>query len=380
LPSLFIGKIGNNSEIFEVHALTNGFSFRGHKRDEMSDSSLFHQLIKSRYKVLKNDTPIYCTAVNPNINNETETNPHDERPGTVHIAVLNKDGSIISGTSLAVDLFEKDKGEKIGLPLENRWRKNGFPEGDNLDKFRNRYLRLNYNLNRDILPGELVELYRHFKLDFERERNVAPRLAVYYGAYNLLKRDANKKGIIPTWIWVFDAIPAYFNLYRYAGAAILRESSITENSTLASPGKRDLKKDIKNNYVLYNNSIVSRKIVVPIPKTNHGKLSFIKKEVSFLDGVIDIIKIEKSAYRYPLSMRDLKYQGVNTKDLLSMRGCLSTIGSRTFQEFNRFNIPSRIFSLIQRKYTNTLKIQHSDVGDLKGNLKKKKEILFKIWN
>ena len=378
MSSLYIGTIGDKHETFEVHAITNGFPFRGYKKDEISDPGLFRELVKSRYKVLKRGRPIYCTAVNPDIINETETNPHDERPGTVHIAVLNKERNIVSGSSLAIDLLEKDKGEIIGLPLENRWERNNYPEGDNLDKFRKKYLRLNYNLQRDILPGELVELYRHFKLDNTRSGNVAPRLAVYYGAYNLLKRGANKNGIVPAWIWVFDSIPAYFNLYRYAGAAVLRDSSINEASHLISPGKRDLTKKAKEKSILYEDSVISRNILVPIPKKHKDGLSFATREVPFLDGVIDIIKIEKSAYKYTLTMRDLKHKGINYKDLCRIRGCLCTIGSQTFEDFHRYNVPANILNLIQRKFTRTSIIKHSDVGSLNMNRRQKKKILFKI--
>lgn len=136
MPSLYLGKIGGKKTTFEIHALTNGLPFRNYPASSISDSQLYYKLLNGRYKTLEKGRAIYCTAVNPIPDKRIEENPHDSREGTVHIIAVGKDGCIECGLSVAVDLCEKDGGQPIGLPLENVWKRNGFPEGASLDPFR----------------------------------------------------------------------------------------------------------------------------------------------------------------------------------------------------------------------------------------------------
>jgi hypothetical protein len=131
---------------------------------------------------------------------EIETNPHDSREGTVHIVAIDNKGEIECAVSVAVDVGNKDNGADIGLPLENKWEKNGFPEGASLDPFREKYLSSIYGITRKIRPWEMAELYRHYKRTMRSD--FTPRLGVYTGCFHLLAREAIKKGIQPTWLWV----------------------------------------------------------------------------------------------------------------------------------------------------------------------------------
>ena len=94
----------------------------------------------------------------------------------------------------------------------------------------------NFGLNRSIQPYEMGELYRHYKLSGIED--TISRLSVYTGAYHLLVREAKKKGLMQTHIWVYDAVIKYFNLYRFIGAGVLRNDLIKANPEWLSPGKR----------------------------------------------------------------------------------------------------------------------------------------------
>jgi len=149
-------------------------------------------MVKKRYEILNSSRAIYCTAVRPDEKNKVEINPHDKRPGTVHIVSIDDKDNIICGLSAALDTGETDRGELIGLPLENRWKPGDYPLGANLDEFREKFIRVNYGKNRELKPGEMVELYRHFKVN-EGKENLPFRIVVYTGAYQLLVREARKK-------------------------------------------------------------------------------------------------------------------------------------------------------------------------------------------
>ena len=159
MPSLFLGNIGGTYGSYEIHALTNDLPFREYRASEIADSDLFQNLIEGRYRLLESGRAIYCTAVHPDSKNKIEANPHDSREGTVHIVAVDNNGDIECAVSLAVDVGDKDKGADIGLPLENRWKKNAFPEGASLDPFREKYLSSIYGIERKILPWEMAELY-----------------------------------------------------------------------------------------------------------------------------------------------------------------------------------------------------------------------------
>lgn len=138
--------------------------FREFHQSEISDPSLYRSMLTQRFMLLETGRPIYCTAVNPDKKKRQEHNPHDDRAGTVHIAAVDsQSGDIACILSLAVDTGERERGDIVGLPLENRWRQNGYPEGSSLDRFREIYLALNYQSKMAMAPWQMVELYRHFK-------------------------------------------------------------------------------------------------------------------------------------------------------------------------------------------------------------------------
>jgi hypothetical protein len=226
LSSLYLGKIGGK-DVYEIHAITKDLPFREFPVSGIADGALFQKIIEERYRLLASGKPIYCTAVKPDTEKKIEVNPHDELPGTVHFVAVDKKGALACALSVAVDTGESDNGGLIGLPLENRWKHNGYPEGASLDRFREKYLRLNYQRTRGLAACEMGELYRHFRV-VSQGNDIAPRIGLYTGCYHLLVREAIKKRITPTWIWVFDAIPSYFELYRWVGLAALRDMTVED--------------------------------------------------------------------------------------------------------------------------------------------------------
>jgi hypothetical protein len=338
LPSLYLGKIGGR-EIYEIHALTKDLPFREFKSAEISDGSLYENILKERFRLLESGKPIYCTAISPDLERRIEYNPHDDRAGTVHIVALDKHGSIACSLSIAVDTNLKDKGDLVGMPLENRWKRNGYPEGASLDTFRERYVRLNYHRERSLKPWEMAELYRHFRA-VAQQNDTAARIGLYTGAYHLPVREAIKKNLTPTWLWVFDAIPSYFNLYRWVGAAVLRDPTIEDKPRWVSPNAAKGKKSDALNSdgaIHFHGRPISRTVKTPIPMKGNGKLEYKIDDIHFLDGVVDIFRAEKIIRESPIVHSSVKDQGFLLSDKLKLRLGLTVTGKRTYDNHHADN-------------------------------------------
>jgi hypothetical protein len=334
MSSLYLGEIGTKESKVEIHAFTSGLPFREYKMTEISDDHLFREMLEGRYKLFEEGRSIFCTAVKPDSQKRMEENPHDSRQGCVHIVSLNAEGRIASAVSVAVDIGEKEAGQVVGLPLENRWRKQGYPEGQNLDAFRKCYPSLNWNRQEGLKPWEMAELYRHFK-STDAPDNITCRLGLYTGLYHLLIREADNKRITATRLWVFDAIPAYFNLYRFAGCAALRDLTIAAESQWLSPGPGDLKKGVDkkgNKAFFYKKKLVSRNVLVPIAKWEDNELIFTHKHVPFLDGVVDFHKLEKMVTKHPYLFFIRGLNGFSAADRIKLFFGLNVIGRRRFLE------------------------------------------------
>jgi len=374
MKSLYLGKIGRKNEVYEIHAFTKNNPFREFRTSEISDPGLFQKLLEERYNILDDGRPIFCTAVNPDKESKTESNSHDYREGTVHIAAIDNNGRIVCGLSIAVDTGERDRGDIIGLPLENRWELNGYPMGASLDPFRKKYLKRNLGKDRKVEPWKMAELYRHF-IESSNKGNLASRLGVYAGVYHLLVREAKKRGKQPTDIWVFDAIPAYFNLYKWVGTGVLRDLSIEDPPRWISPSKNSLEtKDINGSKSLfYKGEKVSRNVKVPFPYKEEGELNFKIDDVPFLDGVIDTCKLEASIRKKPLLFFPVDGEGFSLKDRMKIRATLSTVGRRAFDYQSKYNaverrsirdVLSNFGDRLSRKLTGSDIWEFSEIGDL----------------
>lgn len=358
--------------MYEIHAFTKDIPFREFSTSEISDETLFQKLLEERFNVLAGGRSIYCTAVSPDIENGIEWNPHDYRDGTVHFVAIGDEGDIICGLSTAVDTGEMDRGDIIGLPLENRWKPNGYPAGASLDPFREKYMK-SCGEDRKLNPQEMAELYRHFIASSENG-NMTPRLGVYTGVYHLLVREPRKKGGTSTGIWVFDAIAPYFNLYRWAGAAVLRDPTLEDSPRLISPNKRNLKIRGTNGKraIYYKDEIVSRNVSVPSPERD-GKLSFSTKDFPFLDGVINIPEMEKLIRREPIGFFPETCEGFDINDKTMLRAGLATMGRRALQNNPHNGITDRmkgkmsgLVDRIARRATSSGTWEFNEIGDLEG--------------
>lgn len=374
MGSLYLGRIGSEKGVYEIHAFTKDLPFREFDKDEIADEGLFNQLLEARYNVLDGGRAIFCTAVNPDNETKKESNPHDYREGTVHITAVDNDGRIVCALSTAVDTGYKERGDPIGVPLENRWKPNGYPAGASLDRFREVYAKRILSQNREVEPWELAEIYRHF-IDRSNRSSLAPRLGVYTGAYHLLVREAKKKGKRPTSIWVFDAIPAYFKLYKLVGASVLRDPSIEEPPRLISPDKRELENRVigGEKTLFYKGEAVSRIVPVPIPSKENGELEFHVKGIPFLDGVVNTEGLEESIRKRPLLFFPVDGDGFSLKDRMQIRATLSTVGKRALDHNDRYNkirkrtVRDRVSDFgdnISRKLTDSDIWEFSDIGDI----------------
>jgi hypothetical protein len=267
MASLYLGTIGNDARTYEIHAFTNGLPFRELRQSQISDPQLYSKLLHERYTLLSSGKQLLCTAINPDKNRQVEYNPHDDRPGAFHIVALDKKtGNIAFGQSVAVDIGDSEGGEIIGLPIENRWRNGIYPEGLNLDIFRERYVALNHGIATQVKPWQMVELYRGFKPILDRG-DLTARIGVYTGAYHILVREARNKGEEPSYIWILDAIPKYFHLYRLAGAAVLLNYTIVDPPRHISPNINDIQEHIMNGVkcIVYNGEVISRNCKITVP-------------------------------------------------------------------------------------------------------------------
>lgn len=370
MASLYLGKIGDKENVFEIHALTKDLPFREYKQHEIADENLFHKLHKGRYKVLESGKPIFCTAITPDFDKKIETNPHDDREGSVHFVAINKDGEISCAVSIAIDIGEKEKGAPIGLPLENRWKRNGYPEGKYLDEFRVKYLDKNYGNNRPFQPWEMAEFYRHYK-DPDEKSSISVRLGLYTGCYHLLMREAKKKGIRQTLFWVFSAIPAYFELYKYAGAVLLRDFTIKDTVRYISPGKRDIvRKEFDGvPHLLYGNEVISRNIKVPIFTKDNEELTYEYQQIPFLDGLVDIWRLEQMAKQAPYFLNLKGIEGISFLDKIKIRSGLAIMGKRAWEEDGPTSFAIRSINNFILKNAQSSVWSFNDIGKIKGEFK-----------
>lgn len=360
MPSLYLGKIGGKKGVYEVHAFTYKNPFRWLRVSEISDAGLFKKLLEERYKILEEGSVIYCSAIQPDVKKKIESNPHDYREGTVHFISLDGNGGIVGGMSVAADIDER------GLPMENKWKPNGYPEGVSLDPFREKYIRLNYGDHRNVKPWEMVEIYRRFRIK-SHEGNIPSRLGMFTGAYHLLSREPNKKREIPTYLWVFDAILPYFNLNRSFGSVLL-DPVIEKPLRLISPGIRNIKMEKMNSKALfYKGEKISRNVKVPYPYKENNELKFKIRDVPFLDGVVDTCRLEKAIMKSPVLLSPIDYEGFNWKDKLYLRMVSSILARRVFEDFDGNIVVNSINKLANRlaRWVTGSKIwDFSRVGDL----------------
>jgi hypothetical protein len=331
--SLYLGTIGNQVNQYEVHAFTNGLPFGSFSVAEISDVNIYSRMLNERFKSLQAGRTIYCTAVNPDAKRQKEENPHDGRLGTVHVAAIDKRTSKLSCIlSVAVDTGDTDSGKPIGLPLENRWRQNGYPEGSLLDTFREKYSILNRGEAGPVKPWEMAELYRHLRVNGDPGDQVS-RLGVYTGLYHLLVREPRNRGIEETSVWLFDAIPKYFHLYRLAGAAVLRDPSIENVPRYISPRVCDIEKSAEGDILLYKSEVVSRPVetLKPIPGIL-SDLSFVREPVPFLDGVIDIHRVENAIRVDPLGVSSIRYEGMSDEDMDILAIAQTVFANRLYEQ------------------------------------------------
>jgi hypothetical protein len=286
-----------STEITDFFVCTpDGHDFGFLKASEVSDSRLVRQIQHERYMLLtKNVKPIFCTAIDPVHAEMREINPHDEREGTIHFAAIErKTDRLVASIRVAVDLQQKWQGKSIGLPLENVYGETRYPEGASLDPFRDRYMKCQYNEERRLGPWEMCELYRQFCLVGDS----SPRMGMYFAIYYILVYQMIKHGLTPCWIWSYDAISLFHNLYRKASLsnAYLRDMSISDNPEMIVASIRDLI-TVKHNgteKVSYKGKIVSRDVPVDVPKLINGAVVFTRETIPFIDGMVDIRQYDKT--------------------------------------------------------------------------------------
>ena len=363
MTSLYLGTVASKNDVYEIHAVTKDTPFRKFTIKEIADKTLYHKMLEGRFSLLANGIPIYCTAINPDFKRKIEENPHDDREGTIHILAITSKGDIAASLSVAIDTHEKIGGKQIGLPLENIFKPGKYPEGASLQPFRKSYLRKIYNQNTDIHPWMMAELYRHYKLTPRGE--IAPRLGVYTGWYHLGVRWARKAGLTPTTLWVFDAIPPYFYLYKLIGKAVLRDWVIDNPTRFVSPRLRELKQtEIKGeNVILYNGKKISRPLKTFIPQKNSSGWTYRYEDVPFIDGLVDTEQLESDARFNRILTRYDGRVGFDLREKIKIRLGQSLVGKRTFEDiYGPNNLLNELIYKLALKTTNISLWNFNDIG------------------
>ncbi len=362
MSSLYLGQVSTETATYLIHAFTNGLPFREFATSEISDPALFETMLKGRYDVLTSGREIRWGGIDRE--KQQEHNPHDDRPGTVHIAAIDqKDKRMACVISAAIDTGETDRGELIGLPLENRWRKNEKQKSASLDQFRESYFSFNYGTNKPILPYQMAEMYRHYRVS-DIDANL-PRIAICTGAYHLLIREARNKDKTETFLWVFDAIVPYFNLYRIAGAAVLRSFTLKDPPRYVSPGADRIiyKKEGDQIKAYFNDEVISQSVKVPQLHLENGNIIYKMEDIIYLDGLVDLHKVERAMIESPIELLPIKYEGMTEEDMQKVRAAVSVVGRRAYEEHHSNN--PRVISIINQ-YSKALGIK-SEFNNIGGN-------------
>jgi hypothetical protein len=360
MTSLYLGKVTSRDKPYEIHAVTKDVGFREYNTSEIADNNLYQKILEGRFEVLESGKPIFCTAINPDYEKKIEENPHDSREGTVHIIAISQTGEIAASLSVAVDLGQKHNGKFIGVPLENAWKQNGYSIGASLDKFRKKYLRYMYDKDKDIRPWEMAELYRHYKKT--PRGDIAPRLGLYAGWYHLGVREARKKGKIPTSLWVFDAIPQYFNLYKLIGKAVLRDFVTKNPSRSLSPKSQQLESQQINGYeeVFCCGEKISRLLKVLMPV--QGTKEWTHEDVPFLDGVVDMNRLENDIEKGAILTSYKGRNGFSIDDKIKMRIGAGVAAQRAFETHHPNNIFSKAINQIALKQIGASEWNFNEIG------------------
>jgi len=197
------------------------------------------------------------------------------------------------------------------------------------------------------------------------------------GAYHLLSRESNKRGEIPTYLWVFDAILPYFNLYRLVGSVLINPA-IENPPRLISPKMKDVKmEDINGKALFYKGEKISRNAKVPYPYKEDNKLKFKMEDIPFLDGLSDIRRWKNATRKSPVLLSPIDYEGFDWKDKIYFRMISGVLGRRGYEDFEgntAVNYINKLTNKLARWITGSQIWDFNRVGDLRGlNSDKKPE-------
>ncbi|MBN2098964.1 MAG: hypothetical protein JW753_05135 [Dehalococcoidia bacterium] len=130
-------------------------------------------------------------------------------------------------------------------------------------------------------------------------------------------------------------MPKFFHLYRLAGAAVLREPTIQIPPHHISPNINDLEDGIVDNTscIMYRGESISRSVRVPVPYEDITGLQFKMEDVPFMDGVVDILKLEDAVIQSPEQLASVRYEGMTEEDMGMLRIAISVLGRRHYEDY-----------------------------------------------
>lgn len=284
------------------------------------DEGAVREIQRGRYDIITNGrikpngdrepVDIFCTAIDLDHETGREVSHFDDLPSTFHIYSLgnNKgkkefEGKIGSVCSCALESQERVGGVAMGLPHENRV-SNGYPEGFDLDEFRERY---EYG-GEGSTAGQRVELFRHFK-PTENWGDRASSLGIYRGAFHEFVTQRRKRGETPVTKWLFCSKPGYYKgIYRPFGAMVnqLLLAGVEHDKTHPTLDEIEFLGDdgtMNSGGLIYSGIPVSYRYPIKISKTPDGEkderwFDFMTLTVD-CDRASDIVKADKSFKNHP---------------------------------------------------------------------------------
>ena len=145
---------------------------------------------------------------------------------------------------------------------------------------------------------------------------------------------------------------------------MLRNNLIKVNPEWISPSKRyfSIKSENNRESIYYENNKVSRNIEIPFPTTINGQLSFEKKSVPFINGLIDIHILEDMIKKDPITLSKSRIYGLSIRDRKKLRFGLGIVGQRAFEEsLKSLKNNSNPINAIKNNKSN-IKYDYNDIG------------------
>ena len=163
---------------------------------------------------------------------------------------------------------------------------------------------------------------------------------------HLLDQKPRRDGNLPTRLWVFDAVADYFRIYTMTGAA-LRDPTISDTPSWTVSGVDRLRSKRQSGPNKVESELV-RSVLVPVPVKATNGITFKRRPIDFVDGVVDMDRWNISIKKSPWKLKHVTQQGISQSEWMTMRFSSSFCLNNIYKDHHR-NPFIRIFNDISSK-------------------------------